>query len=118
MGSGWVHNAPPEVNAISRYPTILAVCISLTAVMTAIIAVRGYVRAVMLKSIGADDWTILFSGVSLDSNSSDARFMADVFISTVCTVYCTYLSFVSREEPLPLLGGGGGGGGGEGKGSH
>lgn len=63
MGSGWVHNAPPEVNAISRYPTILAVCISLTAVMTAIIAVRGYVRAVMLKSIGADDWTILFSGI-------------------------------------------------------
>ena len=93
MGSGWVHNAPPEVNAISRYPTILAVCISLTAVMTAIIAVRGYVRAVMLKSIGADDWTILFSGVSgvrLERRAAWER----VYLQCL---YCAWLSFTPRR---------------------
>ena len=64
MTLGWVHNATPAVNDISQYPTIVAVCIALTATMTTVVAMRAYVRAVMLKSVGPDDWTILSSAVS------------------------------------------------------
>lgn len=60
----WVHNASPEVNATSQWRTILAVCICLTVIMTVTVGLRGYVRGIMLKTIGYDDWAILFSAVS------------------------------------------------------
>ncbi|KAI9884094.1 MAG: swr1 complex component [Watsoniomyces obsoletus] len=63
MGSGWVYNATPAVAAQSQYPTILGVTISLTALMTIVMGLRGYVRLVLLKSVGPDDYTILFSAI-------------------------------------------------------
>lgn len=61
----WVHNASPEVDAESQWPTIVAVCIALTFVMTVTVGLRGYTRAIMLKTLWADDWVILFSAVSI-----------------------------------------------------
>jgi hypothetical protein len=62
---GWIQNASPEVDAASNYPTIIAVCISVTAFMMIIVSLRLYVRAHMLHVMGLDDWTILFSAVGL-----------------------------------------------------
>lgn len=59
----WVHNATQEVDAKSNWPTIFAVVVVLTIVMTTTVGLRGYVRGVMLKTMGKDDWVILFSAV-------------------------------------------------------
>jgi hypothetical protein len=59
----WVHNASPEVLAKSQYPAILGVVLGLTGLMVITVALRGYVRAVMVKAVGKDDWVILFSAV-------------------------------------------------------
>ncbi|OAL71792.1 integral membrane protein [Trichophyton violaceum] len=59
----WVYYVSPEVNAISQYPTILAVCISLTFVMTVVVCLRIWVRAVWKKSFGVDDAVIVSSAV-------------------------------------------------------
>lgn len=64
MTSEWVYNVPPEVARLSNYPTIIGVCTCLTAIMMVVICLRGYVRVMMLKHFGRDDWTILFSAVS------------------------------------------------------
>ncbi|KAK2812125.1 hypothetical protein FQN49_008396, partial [Arthroderma sp. PD_2] len=59
----WVYHATPEVNAISQYPTILAVCISLSFVMTVVVGLRVWVRVVMKKSFGVDDAVIVSSAI-------------------------------------------------------
>ena len=61
----WVYNASPEVESLSEYPRLLAVCVSLTFVMAVIVGMRFYVRGKILKSFGPDDWTILGSAVRL-----------------------------------------------------
>lgn len=61
----WVYHVSPEVNAISQYPTILAVCISLTFVMTVVVCLRVWVRAVWKKSFGVDDAVIVSSAVRI-----------------------------------------------------
>ena len=60
----WVQNATPEIDARSQWPTILAVCLCLTILMTVTVGLRGYVRVIMLKTVGNDDWVILASAVS------------------------------------------------------
>lgn len=60
----WVHNASQAVDDKSQWPTILAVCLILTVFMVITVGLRGYVRGVMLKAVGADDWVILFSMVN------------------------------------------------------
>lgn len=57
----WVQNASPAIDAKSQWPTILAVCIILTTIMVTTVGLRGYVRVVLLKTVGGDDWVILFS---------------------------------------------------------
>lgn len=59
----WVQNASPEVDAASNYPTIIAVCVSITVLMMVTVSTRIYVRAAMIKMMGMDDWIILFSAV-------------------------------------------------------
>ena len=63
MRSGWVQNATPDVDAVSRYPTVMAVSLAFTVIMITVVAVRGYVRKVMVNALGPDDWTIFFSAV-------------------------------------------------------
>lgn len=57
----WVHSASPEVDAQSKWHVILAVCVSLTVLMTITVAARLYVRASMIRSVGVDDYVMLFS---------------------------------------------------------
>lgn len=59
----WVHNASPELNAQSDWPKILGICLSLTTLMSLTVSLRIYVRAWMIKSLGIDDYVILFSMV-------------------------------------------------------
>ncbi|RFU27368.1 hypothetical protein B7463_g8972, partial [Scytalidium lignicola] len=56
----WVHNGSPELDAKSQYVKIMAVSIVLTVIMSIIVALRFYVRGIMLRAIGPDDWVILF----------------------------------------------------------
>ena len=59
----WVQNASPEVDAQSEWPLIVAVCITLSTIMTMCVALRLYVRTYMIKSLGTDDYVIIFSMV-------------------------------------------------------
>lgn len=63
----WVHHVSTEVDAQSRYPTIIAVAMALTAVMTIIVLTRGYVRLVIVQQLGKDDYVTFFSAVRLYS---------------------------------------------------
>ena len=67
----WVHHAAPEVDAVSKWPTIVGVCVGLTTLMVITVGARLYVRAWMIKSMGIDDWIMLFSAVSTRSNDVD-----------------------------------------------
>lgn len=60
----WVYFASPEVDAQSKWPTIMGVCICLTALMTATVLTRLWVRTCMVKSIGTDDYVMAASMVS------------------------------------------------------
>ena len=71
----WVYNPQHEtkvsdLDAISRWPTIVGVCVSLTILMTITVGLRIYVRARMIKSLGIDDYVMIFSMVSLLSDLS------------------------------------------------
>lgn len=61
----WVHNATEAIDSKSQWPKILAVCVTLTCVMTTTVGLRGYVRGYMLKTVGYDDWVIAFSAVRI-----------------------------------------------------
>lgn len=60
----WVHNGSPELDAASQYKMIITVSIVLTTIMMVIVSLRIYVRGVMLKIIGADDWVALAAAVT------------------------------------------------------
>lgn len=62
--SNWVYNGSTELDQESKYKQILAVSIVLTAVMSIVVVLRGYVRGVMLKTLGWDDFVIFFAAVS------------------------------------------------------
>ena len=59
----WVHNASPELSNQSEWPRIVAVCVCLTTLMSITVGLRLYVRARMIKSVGVDDYVMLFSMV-------------------------------------------------------
>ena len=59
----WINNGTPELDQISEYRTILGVCISLTIITIAIVALRGFTRAHILHVLGVDDYVIFFSCV-------------------------------------------------------
>ena len=62
--SNWVHNGSAEQDHESKYEQILAVSIVLTVVMSIVVVLRGYVRGVMLKALGWDDFVIFFAAVT------------------------------------------------------
>ncbi len=57
-----VADLPPDVN---RGPEILAICGSLVGLALLAVLMRIYVRATMVKHVGADDWTIIAAMVCL-----------------------------------------------------
>lgn len=62
----WVYYATPELEALSKWPRIMAVCISLTSLMTATVLTRLWARTCMVKSIGIDDYIMAVSMVGAD----------------------------------------------------
>lgn len=61
---GWVYNVSPEVAAQSYYPAILAVCVVLTTLMTAVVSLRIYIH-IRAGRVAPDDYVIFFSMVYL-----------------------------------------------------
>lgn len=59
---GWVLNASPEVEAISQYPVILGVCVSLTVLMIVTVCLRLWVRG-QASRLGAADYVMVVSMV-------------------------------------------------------
>ncbi|KAF7713421.1 Uncharacterized protein PECH_001570 [Penicillium ucsense] len=57
---GWVHNASPEVEALSQYREILGVCLSLTFLMVITVCLRLWLRA-QSGRLGAADYVMVFS---------------------------------------------------------
>ena len=70
----WINNGTVELDQISRYRTILGVCISLAILTTTIVALRAYTRARILNVLGIDDYVVFFSYVSC-SGADALRFM-------------------------------------------
>jgi hypothetical protein len=81
----WVYNASPEINAQSDYPLILGVSIPLAALMLVIVCLRLYVRLVMLKRPGIDDWCVVAAAVRI------CLFPPDHPLNFVTTVLQYYL---------------------------
>lgn len=60
----WINNGSEQLDAVSKYPTILGVCIALSVLLIIVVAMRAYTRIKILNSLGFDDWVIFFSAVS------------------------------------------------------
>ena len=54
----YVANASPELDAMSRYPSIIAVCVVMSALATIVVCTRLKLRQGM-KTLKADDWMAL-----------------------------------------------------------
>jgi len=52
---GWVENATPEVEALSQWPTILAVCVILSFLSIVTVSMRLWIRYTA-RGLAADDW--------------------------------------------------------------
>lgn len=61
---GWTYNTE-NPDAVTNAPTIAAVGITFTTVSFFVVALRVYVRGWMIKAVGADDWIMIFTWVSL-----------------------------------------------------
>ncbi|KAI4113472.1 MAG: hypothetical protein LQ345_005558 [Seirophora villosa] len=59
----WINNGSEQLDAVSKYPTILGVCIALSVFLIIVVAMRAYTRIKILNSLGFDDWVIFFSAV-------------------------------------------------------
>ncbi|KAF4551200.1 Hypothetical protein D9617_14g076570 [Elsinoe fawcettii] len=57
----WTLHVTPEVDAQSSYPRIFAIAGCFTGLMLAMVGVRFWVRARIVRAIGADDWVVLAS---------------------------------------------------------
>lgn len=60
---GWVYNATPDVEAVSQYPVVLGVCLSLTILMVITVCLRLFMRA-QASRLGAADYVMVMSMVS------------------------------------------------------
>jgi hypothetical protein len=69
---GWVYNASPELEAESDFPQILAVCITLTILMTLTVSTRIAVRWAQHRT-GPDDYIMAVAMVSLDTATEQKR---------------------------------------------
>ncbi|OHF00947.1 integral membrane protein [Colletotrichum orchidophilum] len=56
MSESWTYNTPP--GTLSTGPQITAIALAFTALSLIILMLRLYVRVIMLKAAGSDDWVI------------------------------------------------------------
>lgn len=108
---GWVHNAPPEVEAVSQYRQILGVCLGLTILMVITVCLRLWLRA-QTGRLGAADYVMVFSMVSSNLELKFHLIFGRMLIaSTSCYRYSAlstahYVSLVSlssRSDPALYL---------------
>jgi len=59
----WIHNGSEGLDARSDYGKIIAALVPLTTCMAIITSLRAYVRFVIIKAIGPDDWIVFYSAV-------------------------------------------------------
>ncbi|KAL8754889.1 MAG: hypothetical protein Q9184_004970 [Pyrenodesmia sp. 2 TL-2023] len=59
----WVHYGNEQLDKISKTELILGICIVLPLSMIIVAGMRLYVRMIILKSFGNDDWSIYFSAL-------------------------------------------------------
>lgn len=59
----------PEIIAFSNAPALLAQTVPFFGVAALVVFARCYVRAVMLRAFGRDDWTMLLAMVSSNALS-------------------------------------------------
>jgi hypothetical protein len=78
---GWVYNASPEVESMSKFPDIIAVCIVLTSLMALIVSTRIAVRLQQHRT-GLDDYIMAVAMVGTDSRHEDIN----IWISRLCTL--------------------------------
>lgn len=61
---GWIWYTSPAISSQSRYRSIVGVAMSLTALMTVVVAARFYVRWSIVRKLGKDDYVTIISAVS------------------------------------------------------
>ncbi|KAH3907540.1 hypothetical protein HBI56_159650 [Parastagonospora nodorum] len=59
---GWTYNTADDI--ANDGPQITAVAIVLTSASLSILLLRMYVRVWMIKAVGADDWTLIFTWIA------------------------------------------------------
>ncbi|KAH8688837.1 integral membrane protein [Talaromyces proteolyticus] len=90
MGA-WVYNASPEVEAMSKFPSIVAVCIILTLLMTLTVTSRVSIRAAQ-RRLGADDYVMLVA------------MLFSIVYNILCIVQTRYgLGLPLKDRPKPNL---------------
>ncbi|KAF6797572.1 integral membrane protein [Colletotrichum sojae] len=62
MSDSWTYHTPPGTE--STGPTITAIALAFSALSLVIMCMRLYVRLVMLKAAGSDDWVIIVTWVA------------------------------------------------------
>lgn len=78
---------PEHLANEDKGPTILAVCISLTALATLFVAARLYVRGKIQSHIGLDDWLMILSMASIFSRALPTSQDTDAlsrYVATSC----------------------------------
>jgi hypothetical protein len=58
---GWIVNGTPELEAESEYPTVIAVCVIFSLLMTVVLAGRIYIRRTRLA---LEDGIVVLGAVS------------------------------------------------------
>ncbi|KAI9039145.1 uncharacterized protein KD926_009894 [Aspergillus affinis] len=92
---GWVHNATPEVNAQSNYPTILGVCFSLTGAMMVVVCLRLYIR-IRSRRMAVDDYVMIVTMLNFAGRPFYQMGIAG-FKAALCLSYLRLLSGTSKK---------------------
>ncbi|TIC93711.1 hypothetical protein CH35J_009064 [Colletotrichum higginsianum] len=85
--TGWTHNTPDDTPTDG--PRIAAICTAFTAAAFVLVCLRLYVRTMLVKAVGWDDWVIIVSWLGACGY-------------TVCTVLQTKWGLgITRLEDMP-----------------
>ncbi|KAJ5489541.1 hypothetical protein N7539_004431, partial [Penicillium diatomitis] len=96
---GWVHNASPEVEALSQYREILGVCLSLTLLMVITVCLRLWLRA-QSGRLGAADYVMVFSMVSATPTPLELALICQVTSGALHNFRYSALSIAPCVSPV------------------
>ncbi|CAI7635383.1 unnamed protein product [Penicillium pancosmium] len=92
---GWVYNATPEVEAVSQYPVVLGVCLSLTILMVITVCLRLFMRA-QASRLGAADYVMVMSMINYAGRPFYQIGIAG-FKTSLCLSYLRLLEGTSKS---------------------